>query len=171
MKNALLFLTLFLSQASAAEEGSTITANFHGTVYETACEIEPASANQIINLNGAQGQDEIYNTDLERKGQSSPWVRFDIRLIHCPVATQKVTAHFSGTPDGQFYKNIGSAKNVAIELQGIDGTVLSNGSKKEIAVDTNSRTATFNLQTHAIATGAATAGDIEAVIQILFNYE
>lgn len=172
MKNALFMLLLLTCLPAKADDSkNTITAHLLGLVLESACTIAPESVNQVIDLNGSDGATDIYNSDLERRGNTSPWVRFDLRLINCPFVTTKVTASFTGNPDGVYYRNNGDAENVAIELQSTSGEVLSNGTSKTVNVDTASRSATFNLQTHAVATAAATSGSMETVIQILFNYE
>ncbi|WP_330982157.1 MULTISPECIES: fimbrial protein [Enterobacterales] len=170
MKNTLLILPLFCWAHSALAD-NTVTANFHGQIYETACEVAPGWINQVIDLSGATGKDLIYNADLERKGNASSWVLFDLRVKNCPSVTKKVTATFTGPPDGVYFASSGDAKNVAIELQTTSGEVISNGTRKTVNVDTTAHTAMLNLQTRAVSKGATTPGSMETVIQVVFNYE
>lgn len=95
--------TLMMGQA-LAEDG---TVHFRGEVTDSTCKVDPASADQYVDLHkvstsGLTGQ-------TERTTSPTP---FDIKLTDCPAVFKNATVVFDGTEDqdaaGKGYLAIGS---------------------------------------------------------------
>lgn len=161
-------LFLFVARYSCAGDND-IKVNFTGSISVVSCEVDSNSVAQTINLN------RLYNKNLSDPGDASDWVPVNVTINNCTPAVSSVTATMSGTrdtDDNTLYKNTGDAKNVAVELQGTDGTVYGSGSQVTLNVTSTSHSATFNLRTRAkTVLGDTTPGSILAVIQLSFNYQ
>ncbi|MDK9606996.1 fimbrial protein [Lelliottia wanjuensis] len=162
---SLLFIYSILSWA-----GDMDIININGRITAAPCKVDTDSLNVAVSLG-----DNIMIGDLSKAESSTPWVAFHLKVVECPAAITKSTVTFSGKADTDnpenMYANDGTAKNVAVELQGVDGEPLGNGKSLTGAIDVD-RTYTFNLLARAYsATGKATAGKISAYVTATFTYQ
>ena len=88
------------------------------------------------------------------------------------MGTSRVVATFSGTVDASgYYKNLGTAGNIQLELQDGNGSILNSGSQKSIVVDDSSQSVIFPLQVRVLSVnGKATQGTIKSVISVTYTY-
>ncbi|WP_431356298.1 fimbrial protein [Enterobacter asburiae] len=113
----------------------------------------------------------IYASELAKPGSYGSWVNGTIRLSNCPAVTTGVTASFSGQSGSNFYRNIGTAKNIEIQLQTISGDDLNNGKSQPISI-TPQRTAELPIRVRAYSgAGKVTDGTIQATINITYTYQ
>jgi minor fimbrial subunit len=158
-------LAAMLAMAPPTLQAADVTITINGKVVAKPCTV--STVNATVNLG------DLYTSSLVSAGASSPWHRVALNLSNCPVGTSRVTASFSGTPDtiAGYYKNLGTAGNIQLELQDEDGTALNPGTTKEVQVDNATRSASFPLQVRALtARGGATQGTIQAVIDVTYTY-
>ncbi|MEQ5204976.1 type 1 fimbrial protein, partial [Providencia rettgeri] len=114
--------------------------------------------------------------DVFRNASSgSNWNTFNISLNNCSSFINQVKLTFTGTADtadvASLYKNQGTAKNLAVQLQNGNGTT-ALGNQKVLQVPTNGQ-ANINipLRTRAFSSlGNATPGTISANITATITY-
>ncbi|HBU6432123.1 TPA: type 1 fimbrial protein, partial [Klebsiella oxytoca] len=84
----------------------------------------------------------------------------------------RVTATFSGTADATgYYKNLGTAGRLQLELQDTGGTRFNTGTAKTVAVDETTQSARFPLRVRALTvSGRPTQGTIQAVINVTYTW-
>ncbi|MEQ5091661.1 fimbrial protein [Providencia rettgeri] len=163
IKNKLVIGTLLcILPYLAIAEDVRITIN--GKVVANPCTVETTSS--TVDLG------DLFTFDFLSAGSASTWHDINLKLISCPEGTTKVTAMFSGTPDGvDYYKNSGSAQNIQIQLQDDLGNNLNNGSNKRIDINEVNNEANFPLRVRVIsASGNATQGNISSVITVTYTY-
>ncbi|MRS90361.1 fimbrial protein [Enterobacteriaceae bacterium RIT714] len=170
LKTALFGTLLFIHPLLVWAMGDTVILNITGKITSSSCKVDSDSLNVPVQL----GKD-ISRSDLSKANSSTPWVDFNLKVINCPAATTKATVTFSGKADTDnpesMYANDGTAKNVAIELQGLQGEKLGNGKSLTGTIATD-RTYTFNLHARAYSEeGNATAGDISSAVTATFTYQ
>ena len=162
----LLFIHPLLVWAAGDMDVISIT----GNITASSCKVDSDSLNVPVLLGS-----HISRSDLSKANSTTPWVEFHLKVINCPAVTTKATVTFSGKADtanpDSMYANDGTAKNVAIELQGMQGEALGNGKSLTGTVATD-RTYTFDLQARTFsATGNASAGDISSAVTATFTYQ
>ncbi|MGP2446641.1 fimbrial protein [Pantoea ananatis] len=67
------------------------TINFTGSVTDTACTVDAASANQTVNLGN------ISSSSFGSAGSTAAATRFTIDLTGCPAAAKSASVRFDGT--------------------------------------------------------------------------
>ncbi|EHG7612319.1 type 1 fimbrial protein [Citrobacter sedlakii] len=145
-----------------------------GTIVASPCEVSTDSKEMTIDLgNGV----DLQTSTLNAAGSGSPWVNFNVSVENCPPGTSSVTATFHGTADSadpdSLYTSTGDATNVAVQLQGVDGSPYGNGktSTLDIASATEGKP-TWALQARAYSkNGGATPGSIAAHVTMTFTYQ
>lgn len=159
---------LLLSNLCLASNLANITVT--GNVFATPCEIDSSSLNQTVDFS------EILSTDLKSPGTASNWINFSVKLVSCPLTTTSATVYFSGSEDSidrLMFTNLGTAKNIAIQLVDTKNksTSLGNGGhlQKEVEPD---KTVTFDLSARVYSpNGDASAGTISGVVEMRFMYQ
>ncbi|MEY1197450.1 fimbrial protein [Providencia rettgeri] len=165
-KNLLLLSSLIFSGNLFA--ASTVTLNFTGNIRAATCNITGGN-NIDIDLKNI-------SADVFRNASSgSSWNTFNISLNNCSSFINQVKLTFTGTADtadtASLYKNQGTAKNLAVQLQNGNGTT-ALGNQKVLQVPTNGQ-ANINipLRTRAFSSlGNATPGTISANITATITY-
>lgn len=165
-KNLLLLSSLIFSGNLFA--ASTVTLNFTGNIRAATCNITGGN-NIDIDLKNI-------SADVFRNASSgSNWNTFNISLNNCSSFINQVKLTFTGTADtadvASLYKNQGTAKNLAVQLQNGNGTT-ALGNQKVLQVSTNGQ-ANINipLRTRAFSSlGNATPGTISANITATITY-
>ncbi|HHF3606040.1 TPA: fimbrial protein [Haemophilus influenzae] len=171
----------FIAQPLYAYDG---TVTFEGEILsDGTCKIDTDSQNRTVTL------PTVGKANLSLAGQTAAPVPFSITLKECNVAdAQKANLLFSvsGATRGQIYlSNVtgkGKATNVGIQIVKADGTntpikVDGNEANSDKAADTGkeqNRTVIqprFDYFAHYYATGAATAGDVEATATFQVQYK
>ncbi|WP_052284943.1 fimbrial protein [Kluyvera genomosp. 1] len=162
-------LSVLLLAATPALADDPVPVNVYGNVIASACNISDESVYQQVNLG-----DEISNLKLKTAGTATDWVDFHIKLVDCPSATTKAVMTFHGDEDesnpDDMYRNSGSAKNVAVQVQSLEGDKLGDG--KSITGNIVNNAYTYNLHARVYTPqGNASSGTIEAVVTATFVYQ
>ncbi|RWR01119.1 fimbrial protein [[Pantoea] beijingensis] len=92
MKKFTLIATATLAAVSICGTASAAdgTINFTGSIRDTACTVDTASANQTVNLGN------IATTSFGSAGSSASSARFTINLTDCPAAITSASIRFDG---------------------------------------------------------------------------
>lgn len=155
---------------------------FQGEILsDGTCKIETDSKNRTVTL------PTVGKANLRIAGQTAAPVPFSITLKECKIADAiKANLLFSGATKGQIYLSNatgnGKANNVGIQIVKADGTgtpIKVDGSQanSEKALDTGKEQngkviqPRFDYFAHYYATGAATAGDVEATATFQVQYK
>lgn len=155
---------------------------FQGEILsDGTCKIETDSKNRTVTL------PTVGKANLSHPGQTAAPVPFSITLKECKIADAiKANLLFSGAAQGQSYLSnktgSGKANNVGIQIVKADGTgtpIKVDGSQanSEKAPDTGKEQngtviqPRFDYFAHYYATGAATAGDVEATATFQVQYK
>lgn len=155
---------------------------FQGEILsDGTCKIETDSKNRTVTL------PTVGKANLRIAGQTAAPVPFSITLKECKIDDAiKANLLFSGAAQGQSYlsnkTDSGKANNVGIQIVKADGTgtpIKVDGSKanSEKAPDTGKEQngtviqPRFDYFAHYYATGAATAGDVEATATFQVQYK
>lgn len=147
----------------------SVNVSVTGNIVASPCVFNGGNTNLDVNLGNIQA------TNMVTPGSLSDPVAFNLLFTLCPVGTRSVTATFSGTPDPvagiDYYKNSGTAENVAIAMTEMGSDVLmGTGSSitQNIAAD---RTVTLPMQARVkSAAGGATPGTISTVVILTMQY-
>ncbi|MEX4462741.1 type 1 fimbrial protein [Haemophilus influenzae] len=155
---------------------------FQGEILsDGTCKIETDSKNRTVTL------PTVGKANLRIAGQTAAPVPFSITLKECKIDDAiKANLLFSGAAQGQSYlsnkTDSGKANNVGIQIVKADGTgtpIKVDGSQanSEKAPDTGKEQngtviqPRFDYFAHYYATGAATAGDVEATATFQVQYK
>ena len=163
-----LILLNSLIVSSNLYSADNITLNFTGNIKASTCNLVGGD-NIDIDLN------KISAGVLSNAGSGSVWKTFDISLNNCSPYINQVKLTFTGTVDtadaNSLYKNQGTAKNLAIQLQNGNGTT-TLGHQKILQVPLNGQTSiNIPLRTRAFSSlGNATPGTVLANITATITY-
>lgn len=155
---------------------------FQGEILsDGTCKIETDSQNRTVTL------PTVGKANLRHPGQTAAPVPFSITLKECNAAdAKKANLLFSGAATGQIYLSNatgnGKANNVGIQIVKADGTgtpinVDGRQANSEKAPDTDKEQNStviqprFDYFAHYYATGAATAGEVEATATFQVQYK
>ncbi|WP_434321340.1 fimbrial protein [Haemophilus influenzae] len=158
------------------------TVTFEGEILsDGTCKIETDSKNRTVTL------PTVGKANLRLRGQTAAPVPFSITLKECKIAdAEKANLLFSGAATGQIYLSNatgnGKATNVGIQIVKADGTgtpinVDGSQASSEKAPDTGKKQngmviqPRFDYFARYYATGAATAGDVEATATFQVQYK
>ena len=149
---------------ASAPQAADVTITVNGKVVAKPCTISTPTATVELG--------DLYTFSLISPGAASGWHSIALDLSNCPVGTSKVTATFSGTTDSTgYYKNMGTAGNLQLELQDNSGITLNNGASKTVSVNNTTQSASFPLKVRAqTVNGGATQGSIQAVINVTYTW-
>ncbi|MDM4205827.1 fimbrial protein [Klebsiella spallanzanii] len=149
---------------ASASNAADVTITVNGKVVARPCTISTPKA--TVDLG------DLYTFNMLSPGAASGWHSVTLDLSNCPVGTSRVTATFSGTADSTgYYKNLGTAGNLQLELQDTSGTRFNNGSAKTVAVNDATQSTSFPLRVRALTVnGGPTQGTIQAVINITYTW-
>nr|WP_314265921.1 fimbrial protein [uncultured Moellerella sp.] len=162
-------LVIFLLSTSLvvyAEDNLTL--NFSGNIKAATCNI---SGGSNIDIDLKQLPINIFNNI----NTGSEWKMFNIELNNCSNFINQVKLTFTGTADSadidSLYKNVGTAKNIALQLQSADGRAVL-GNQKILQVPINGQSSiSIPLRTRAFSAGGnATPGSISSNITATITY-
>lgn len=162
---ALLLLSDWMSVAFA-NEGTAV--NISANIVASPC----IPSEDTVQGNVSLGS--FYTYHLSNSGDATDWVPFTLKLTDCPATTTAVTVSFSGESDGSnpdYFKNMGTSSNVAIEIQDTKAGRVRNGATRLITVNP-SHTASLDLQSRMMTPqGNATAGSVTGLVELSFSYQ
>ncbi|MTC69584.1 fimbrial protein [Providencia sp. wls1914] len=145
-----------------------ITLNFHGNIKAATCNISGGS-NIDIDLKKMP-------VDFFNQPQSgSDWKAFNINMNNCSSYVNQIVLTFNGTADtnniDSLYKNMGTAQNIAVQLESGDGAI-PLGNQKVLRVPlAGQNSLIIPLRTRAYsAIGNASAGTVSANITATITY-
>ncbi|HII4349344.1 TPA: fimbrial protein [Enterobacter cloacae] len=147
----------------------SVNVSVTGNIVASPCVFNGGNTSLDINLGNIQA------SNMATPGSTSDPVPFSLLFTQCPAGTRSVTVSFTGNPDSvagtSYYKNSGSATNVAIAMsEAATGALKGTGTTitQTIAAD---RTATMAMQALVKSvTGGATPGSISAVVVMTMQY-
>lgn len=147
-----------------ALQAADISIRVNGKVVAKPCTVSTTNVN--VDLGN------IYTFNLVKPGSASEWQYASLNLSNCPIGTSRIVATFTGNADSTgYYKNLGTAGHIQVEVQDEKGKPLNNGAQKEVLVEESSQAATFPLQVRALTVnGGATQGTIQAVINVTYTF-
>jgi minor fimbrial subunit len=151
--------------------GDPVALNIRGQIVAAPCQVSSDSISRTVSLTGSQG---IQSSSLYTPGSATEWVFFDFKIERCPAGTVKATIQFSGNADNSgpddLYQNVGSAGNIAIQLQTADGQPL--GKDKTVSGVITNNEYRYQLRARAFsAQGSVTPGTINAVVTATFTWQ
>ncbi|MTC56391.1 MULTISPECIES: fimbrial protein [Providencia] len=151
-----------------AFSASTVTLNFKGNIKAATCNISGGN-NIDIDLKRMP-------VDLFSQPQSgSDWKQFNIDMNNCSSYINQIVLTFSGTADtnniNSLYKNMGTAKNIAVQLESGNG-ITPLGNQKVLQVPLSGQNSlSIPLRTRAFsALGNASTGTVSANITATITY-
>lgn len=157
-------LAAALTVCSPVLRAADVTITVNGSVVARPCTV--STRNATVELG------DLYTFNLVSPGSASAWHNVALELSNCPVGTSQVIASFSGTADSTgYYKNLGTAENIQLELQDDGGKILNAGVTKAVKVDESTQSAHFPLQVRALTVkGAVSQGTIHTVINVTYTW-
>lgn len=169
MKKILCACIYLLAPVLNCWAGDAVKINVNGNILAAPCELNGGQGSLSVDLG------DIKASTLQTPGSFSDWVGFSITLDKCPAGTTKATIHFSGTADSvhpiDMYVNTGTAKNVAIQLQGAGGEGFGNGESYTYNVHEGTNWS-YSLRTRAYSDkGGAVPGTIVAAVTATMTYQ
>jgi minor fimbrial subunit len=155
--------------STCVKAADPVTINVTGNIVASPCQVSSDSVTKSVNLGT-----NIQALDMQTAGSSTPWVPFTINLISCPAGTTSAIMTMHGTADtdnpNDMYASIGTASNVAVQLQSQAADPLGNG--KSITGNIVSSAVTYNLRARAYTqNGAVVPGTISSVITATIIYQ
>lgn len=165
------FLVTSVSHANTELIGAGI--EFHGRVISHPCNIEPQSADQIVDMKT------VYTKTLYRYEHTDPTL-FNIKLIECKEAVfNTVTVTFTGIEDSELPGKLAinnGANGAAIALFDSKGAAINlNHAADAITLQTGANTLSFSayVQGHpsAIKNRTITEGEFSAIANFMLTYQ
>ncbi|EMT6576303.1 fimbrial protein [Providencia sp. PROV130] len=166
MHSLLIINSLIASFYTYAEDN--VILNFTGNIKAATCNI---SGGNNIDIDLKHLPIDIFNGVQT----VSDWRNFDIHLNNCSSFINQIKLTFAGTADTadttSLYKNLGTAQNIAVQLQSGDGaTPLGNQKILQVPLNGQSDIA-IPLRTRAVSmAGNVVAGSISANITATITY-
>ncbi|EPQ5228905.1 fimbrial protein [Providencia stuartii] len=166
MHSLLIINSLTASFYTYAEDN--VILNFTGNIKAATCNI---SGGNNIDIDLKRLPIDIFNSAQT----GSDWKNFDIYLNNCSSFVNQIKLTFAGTADAadinSLYKNLGTAQNIAVQLQSGDGdTPLGNLKILQVPLNGQSDIA-IPLRTRAFsAAGNVVPGSISANITATITY-
>lgn len=163
---AIALLNFIIEPAYAADgyDRESTTINISGKAVARPCTI-------VLNKTSVNLGD-LYAYDFVSADSRSKWQDFTIELKNCPDATSKVKSKFTGASDGiGVFTNIGSARNVAVQIADSNGTVINNNGIVENTVNESERTVKIDLKARVISkSGNAVGGSVLSNIDVSYEW-
>lgn len=163
--NRFFWLAAILLFTISTAKGVDVTITVNGRVVAKSCTIGTVSTNVALG--------NLTTFSLVGAGAVSSWHTVNLSLTNCPIGTSRVTAKFTGTSDstGNYFKNAGSAGNIALQLADSNGNNIQNGGSLTNTVNDSSVSTNFALQVRAISpAGSATQGTIQSTIDVTYTW-
>ncbi|MEY0174798.1 fimbrial protein [Providencia rettgeri] len=157
-----------LAIAYSSFAATTVVVNFTGNIKAATCNI---SGGNNIDIDLKRLPIDIFNGVQA----GSDWKNFDIKLNNCSSFINQIKLTFAGTADtadtSSLYKNLGTAQNIAVQLQSGDGaTPLGNLKTLQVPLNGQSDIA-IPLRTRAFSmAGNVVAGSISANVTATITY-
>lgn len=157
-----LFLINALIISSTSGASDSVNLNFTGNIRIATCNV---SSGDNINVDLKN----IPAANFEEANSASSWNIFYIDFKNCSTAINQIKLTFSGVSDtadpSSLYKNQGSAKNIAVQLENWTGT-LKLGNQQSLIITLNGRTdINLGLRTRAFSpSGKGMPGTISAKV-------
>lgn len=166
MKPAVLLLLLASLSASATD----VTLSLEGNIYATACQVDSASQNLVVDLGQAVA------SDFKSVGDVGLWKNFDVTLSNCPANLTLATIQLDGQRDATHpfkFASTGTASGVALELADrTDSLILAPKAQFNAVIDSNTHTADFPMAARYYASQMpVTAGTFNSVVQFTLTYQ
>ncbi|KNC91904.1 fimbrial protein [Trabulsiella odontotermitis] len=172
MKKRFAFMLLAMTTLSGELcAGDPVALNIQGKIVAAPCQVSSDSVAKTVNLTGAQG---VRAASMSTPGSATDWVPFDFTIERCPAGTVKATMLLSGEADSagpeDLYQNTGSAGNIAIQLQTLEGQPLGNNKSLSGTIVNNGYQ--YHLRARAYSPqGNVTPGTINAVVTMMFTWQ
>ncbi|QCJ68625.1 type 1 fimbrial protein [Providencia heimbachae] len=168
MKLIKIILIISLLTSFQAITASNVTLNFTGNIKAATCNI---SGGENISVDLKSLPAGLFNTAQS----GSDWTIFYIKLTNCSTYINQIRLIFTGTADpadiNSLYKNQGTAKNIAIQLQS-NSASLPLGNTKGMQLPLNGQTnIDIPVKVRAFsANGNAVPGSISANVTATITY-
>jgi len=157
------FLVAALLASSPMLQAADITITVSGRVISKPCTV----ANEKLDIDLG----DIYTAAMSKAGSRTDWHNINLELRNCPAGTTRVLASFSGATDSGFYKNTGTASNIQLDLQDMNGQKMTPGASAGILVDAGTLSARLPLRIRALTVkGGVGQGTIKSVINVIYTY-
>ncbi|WP_230351652.1 fimbrial protein [Lelliottia sp. WAP21] len=147
----------------------TVNLNVTGNITASPCVFNDGNSRVDVNLGDIQA------SNMMTAGSSAVPVAFNLRFSCCPAGTTSVSIILTGNEDpvsgSPWFKNNGTASNVAIGLRDVtSGLLKGNGSGLTQPV-LSDRTATFPLEAFVYSgPGHAMPGTLSSVVIVTMQY-
>ncbi|HBK4767638.1 TPA: type 1 fimbrial protein [Serratia liquefaciens] len=167
ISNALFGLGLAGLLYSPLTQADSVTVNISGNVVASSCTVKSSNPLNVV-------LPDIDMLKLAKKGDSSPFVNFDLELEGCSEGVTKVTATYGGTVSplsSDSFTNTGTATQVVLYMQDSASTAIYPNTTRQVAVDSVARTAKFSQKIQIYAMGASTPGTVSGNIVVSFTYQ
>ena len=163
-------LTVLMFLISCGVSATDVTLNVVGNIYDTACVVDSASQNMVVNLGQA-----VANT-FKNVGDTGEWKNFDLTLSKCPPSLMMATVSVDGKADDRHptkFANTGTATGLALELADrTDFITLAPQSSFNALIDSNTHTVDFPMAGRFYTTSTpVSAGTFSSVVQVTFTYQ
>ena len=164
------YVALLLLLTSASAPATDVILSIKGNIYDTACEVDSASQNKVVNLGQAVA------SDFKAVGDVGVWKQFDITLSHCPQSLTLATINLEGRRDTLHpfkFANTGTARGLALELADrTDAIILAPEARFNAVIDPVTHTADFPMAARYYASHTpVSAGEFSSVVQFTFTYQ
>lgn len=140
---AVLVLGIAAGSAAHAQNATSGTIQFTGSIKDVPCDVDAAATSTSIDL----GTNVDIQTLRGEVGKGSPAKNFTIALKGCGASVAGATLKFSGTTDSDNPKALvvtGGAAGIAVQLLGADGiTAVDVGSDVPLAVKEGNNSYTY----------------------------
>lgn len=163
--SGIILLNLVMAPTFSMAADTTVI-NIKANIVASSCAVETDTLNIDLGDIDVRG--------LSGGGATSPWSDIqNIKITDCPAGVSTVKATFSGTP-GDYtgsYKNMGTAKNVAVILgdDKSDYNSMWNGSTLELPVASGG--VSIPVRARLYSESLATVGTVEATVNVAFEYK
>lgn len=143
------------------------TVGVKAEVYEEACTVT-AGASLEIDFGT------LSRVVLQSAGSATTWVDAPKKIeLSCPAGISKVTAKFDGTADAaatNTFKNVGTAKNVSIDLQTQGGEGIAPGMSQTVTVVAGAAEYALRARIYS-KNGGAEAGTVSSAASFTLSYQ
>ncbi|URO00513.1 type 1 fimbrial protein [Leclercia adecarboxylata] len=163
------YVALLMLLASVPALATDVSLSIEGNIYDTACQLDSASQNKMIDLGQA------VSSDFKSVGDVGVWKKFDITLSNCPTSLAMATIQVEGQRDKIHpfkFANTGTAKGLALELADrTDSIILAPEARFNAVIDPVTHTADFPMAArYYVSQTPVSAGQFTSVVQITFTY-
>lgn len=165
--NKMFFLALSGLLHSPLTQADSVAVNITGNVIASSCTVKGSNPHNVV-------LPDIDVLKLSKKGETSPFVNFDLELEGCSEGVTKVTATYGGTVSplsADSFKNTGTATQVVLYMLDSAGSEIRPNATRQVVVDSVARTAKFSQKIQIYAMGASTPGTVSGNIVVSFTYQ